>query len=654
MKHYYVGKNGNDSYGGSKERPFLTIQRAANVAIPGDVITVGEGIYREAVDPKQGGLSDTERITYEAEKGAKVVISGAEQIKEWTHVEGTIYKTVLSNIMFKEFNPYKEVVSGDWFEPKGKVSHLGEVYINGKSMFEVESLEEVKKSEPLKTALDKEWSTHTWYCETTEQTTTIYANFKEFLPEQNIIEISVRKHCFWPKQTGINYITVRGFHLTCAAPNWAPPTALQEGLIGPHWSKGWIIEENEISNSKNSGISLGKEITSGHNEWTLLGTKNGTQRERDVIFNAYRMGWNKENIGSHIVRNNVIHDCEQTGICGHLGEVFSEIYGNHIYDIHVKRMYGGAEIAGIKLHAAIDCHIHHNHIHNCDRGMWMDWQAQGVRISGNLYYENDTEDLFIEVSHGPYVVDNNVFLSMKNVRDMSQGGAYINNLFSGFFVWQIVANRFTPYHYAHETGIHGLMTILGGDNRFYNNIFTGTQENMIEKEKEIEIVDWVHMGVTWDEFGIVPKGLAIYDSCPIAEEEWYQKLHTVDEFAMTKLPMYCGSNLYFGDAKPFRSETNSKVFADRKAKVSIQKEADGVYLECDFGDAIDQVETILVTTKLLGMAFESELPYENADGSPLCIEEDFFGNTRPYGAIQVGPFEGITTKNVRIKVAKIY
>ncbi|MFU8768538.1 MAG: hypothetical protein ACNA7H_02285, partial [Desulfotignum sp.] len=43
-----------------------------------------------------------------------------------------------------------------------------------------------------------------------------------------------------------------------AAPNWAPPTAEQVGLIGTHWSKGWIIEDNHISHSTCTGITLGK------------------------------------------------------------------------------------------------------------------------------------------------------------------------------------------------------------------------------------------------------------------------------------------------------------------------------------------------------------------------------------------------------------
>lgn len=61
-----------------------------------------------------------------------------------------------------------------------------------------------------------------------------------------------------PSKTGVGYITVSGFVVTKAATTWAPPAAYQDGMIGPHWSKGWIIEDCEISNSKCAGISLGK------------------------------------------------------------------------------------------------------------------------------------------------------------------------------------------------------------------------------------------------------------------------------------------------------------------------------------------------------------------------------------------------------------
>ena len=652
-RNFHVSVSGDDTWAGSVQRPFRTIQQAADLAQPGDIVTIHEGIYREHVNPKRGGTGDNERILYTAALGEKPIISGAERITGWEHVEGSVYRAVVPNRLFGSFNPYREIVWGDWFRSLDRTFHLGEVYLNGKSLFEVVTLDEVIHPRPFAQAREPEWSLHAWCCEVDEQNTTIHANFGTFNPAEEIIEINVRKFCFWPESTGIDYITVRGLILTMAAPNWAPPTALQEGLIGPHWSKGWIIEDCEISNAKNSGISLGKEITTGHNEWYSLGTKQGTQRERDVIFNALRIGWHRDRIGSHIVRNNVIHDCEQTGICGHLGEVFSQIYNNHIYNIHHKRMFNGAEVAGIKLHAAIDCQIRDNHIHNCDRGLWLDWQAQGTRVSGNLLYDNDTEDLFVEVSHGPYVVDNNIFLSMKSIKDMAQGGAYVHNLFGGFVTWTRVTNRFTPYHYNHDTSVKGLMTILGGDDRYYNNIFTGTLPDNLPKEKYIDTGVWTHIDVKYAGDGSIPQGLSVYDECPAAGDRWQEGLVSVDQFADVRLPMACGSNLYFHDARPFRKESDSLTLPDQKARVELVEENGAIHLVCDFGGKTSDVNTVVVTTDILGIAFEPELPYENPDGTPLCIERDFFGNPRPAGCMTVGPLQGVGSGTHRIKLVDI-
>ena len=104
------------------------------------------------------------------------------------------------------------------------------------------------------------------------------------------------------------------------------------------------------------------------------------------MFTARRYGWDKEHIGSHIIRRNTIFDCGQNGIVGHLGCVFSTIEDNHIYNIAIKREFYGYEIGGIKLHAALDVTIRHNRIHDCTLGTWLDWQTQGTRVSRNLYY----------------------------------------------------------------------------------------------------------------------------------------------------------------------------------------------------------------------------------------------------------------------------
>jgi hypothetical protein len=86
------------------------------------------------------------------------------------------------------------------------------------------------------------------------------------------------------------------------------------------------------------------------------------------VFAARQIGWDREHIGSHIVRRNTIYDCGRNGIVGHLGCVFSTIEDNHIYNIALKREFYGYEIAGIKLHAAQDVIIRHNRIHDCSLG----------------------------------------------------------------------------------------------------------------------------------------------------------------------------------------------------------------------------------------------------------------------------------------------
>ena len=160
-------------------------------------------------------------------------------------------------------------------------------------------------------------------------------------------------------------------------------------MIGPHWSMGWIIEDCDISESKCSGISLGKYYPpENDNKWLHKKYKDGTQTERDCICQALREGWSKNRIGHHIVRHCNIRDCGQTGIVGHLGGVFSLIEDNHIHHINNKQNLAGAEIGGIKMHAAIDVIYRRNHIHHSTRGIWLDRQAQGTRVTQNFFRHN--------------------------------------------------------------------------------------------------------------------------------------------------------------------------------------------------------------------------------------------------------------------------
>ena len=74
---YSVSIRGNDSSPGTKDRPFKTINHAAQIAVAGDTVRVFGGTYRERVSPKNSG-EENARITYEAVEGEKPIIKGSE------------------------------------------------------------------------------------------------------------------------------------------------------------------------------------------------------------------------------------------------------------------------------------------------------------------------------------------------------------------------------------------------------------------------------------------------------------------------------------------------------------------------------------------------------------------------------------------------
>ena len=53
----------------------------------------------------------------------------------------------------------------------------------------------------------------------------------------------------------------------------------------------------------------------------------------------------------------------------------------------------------------------------------------------------------------------------------------------------------------------------------------------------------------------------------------------------------------------------------------------------------DDAATRLVTTDLLGKPLFAQVPYENADGSPVTVDRDFCGNPRDRARPTPGPFE---------------
>ncbi len=617
---YHVAKNGSDANNGTKESPFLSIQVAAKIAVAGDTITVHEGLYRERVDPKNSGKNELLRITYRATEGEKVIIKGSELITNWKKVEKTVWKAVVPNTIFRNYNPYSDLIMGDWFTPGEVKMHTGDVYINGQSIFEQNSIEEIKKSKENKKFGYEEPCRYTWYAEVNDENTTFYVNFQDLNPNKQLVEINAREACFYPSRPGMDYITISGFEMSQAATQWAAPTAEQPGLIGTHWSKGWIIENNTVSHSKCVGIALGKDRATGHNIWTYNKSKGGATSYNEVIFEALDAGWSKENIGSHIVRNNVIFDCGQAGIVGSLGAVYSEIYGNHIYDIYTKRIFTGAEMAGIKIHASIDMLIKNNRIHNAYMGIWLDWMADGARVTSNILYNNSQHDLFLEVNHGPTLIDNNLFLTEEgiSIKNCSEGVAFIHNVFMGKTHSFNTLDRTTPYHNAHSTSVKGVAVIAGGDCRFYNNIYVKTK--------------------------------AINDTVYDFRGNTYNIGYGNNSFDNMRYDSYAGANVYYNGASPYKNEEDYISKSEFKPSFSIEESGNDVFINVNIDDAIQEAKTQMITTKMLGTTIISEVLYENPDATPLKINTDYFGKVRNAYRPMVGPFESLKKGTTKLKV----
>ena len=77
---YYVGKNGSDANPGTEAQPFLTIQKAANVAQAGDTVYVKAGTYNEEVTAVNSGTAGN-LITFQRYNTDTVVVKpGANEV----------------------------------------------------------------------------------------------------------------------------------------------------------------------------------------------------------------------------------------------------------------------------------------------------------------------------------------------------------------------------------------------------------------------------------------------------------------------------------------------------------------------------------------------------------------------------------------------
>lgn len=597
----HVAKTGVDTNNGSESSPLLTITAASKMAMPGDVILVHEGTYREWVKPERGGTSEEKRITYRAAKGEKVYIKGSERITNWIHCENGVWMIEVPNSMFGDYNPYVLTVSGGWLE-YGKWRHRGAVYLNGVGLYEVESMNELVITK------------NSWQVYTSANSTTIHANFGEMDPNKELSEINVRESVFMPDRVGVNYITVDGFYISQAATNWTPPNLdLQMGVIGPRLGKYWIIENCDISHSKACGI--------------VLGSSPGVDY---ADINAY---------GEHIIRNNHIHHCGQAGLIGKYGATRSKITGNLIEEINYLREFGGWETSAIKFHSTVDVEISNNVIRGVRNlfscagfGIWIDFVNQGTRISQNIIYDIDNYCIHLEMNHGPMLIDNNIIIG-KTFSVNAQGGELAQHPGG-------VNTSTDGVVYAHNLFVDA--------NQAYTEFTTRSSEYFKPHTKiRVGTREGIHREDKWLNNIFIRRGL---DNTPflryvkVPGTQWNLKINA-EEFKGAP-GMVSDYNLFLEGAKGFSFGDAKSVVDPFKTGFKVESRPTGVTIQFSMNQAYNQVKSPVVDKTLAGVFTTTGQTIEDKEGKAITVNTDFFGKS--FANPIVGPVSNLTEGNIII------
>jgi hypothetical protein len=108
---YYVAKDGSNTNNGlTLSSPFLTIQKASDIAVAGDVVNVRAGVYRERVNMRANG------VTFQAYDNEVVTINGADLITSWALVSGSTYISTISTNLDTRFGSNQIFSDGKMIE----------------------------------------------------------------------------------------------------------------------------------------------------------------------------------------------------------------------------------------------------------------------------------------------------------------------------------------------------------------------------------------------------------------------------------------------------------------------------------------------------------------------------------------------------------
>ena len=392
-KTYFVD-NGNhaasDSNPGTNERPFATINKAAQVLQPGERVIIRKGVYRERVTPVRGGTGPDKIISYEAEPGAEVIVKGSRVVRTgWQPSTGyklgrsvspasiRIYQRQLDDLDFHGYNPFGMVnmmqdrvyLMPKPDELKRHLLRRGMVFVDGQKLEQVELYRELAEKDGA------------FWCE--HDGLTIHVRLPgDTDPAKREVELVVQEQVFAPVTRGLKYIRVKGITFEHAANGFPVP---QRGMVSTSRGAFWIIENCILRHANSVALDIGAQ------DWDM---------ESPPV------------TGHTIVRRNHIDDAGVCGIAG-MGVQDTLIEFNLIEHVGWQDVELTWETGGIKLHTARNCLLRNNVIRHLihAEAIWLDYLNANTRVTGNLIgdtLETLRGGIYLEASHQRNMLDNNI------------------------------------------------------------------------------------------------------------------------------------------------------------------------------------------------------------------------------------------------------
>ena len=415
----------DDTNPGTVEAPLQTISAAARQARPGERIRIHGGTYRETVRPRFGGRATDGMISYEGVPGEAVIISGSEILERpwerpryWRErfanssltasFSRRVWITTLPDSLFEtDYQPFalqniepSEYALMPWTEPvQDKPPHTlkrGMVFQDGRRLTQLHHEGDVRRVEGS-------------FWVDLDQCSLHLHPFNERDPNDCLLEVALREHLFCPESVGLNFIRVAGLTFQHCANGFLRTGT---GAVTTRGGQHWLIEKNTIREINSSGLEFG-----------FMAYEKADPR-------AASDSGERAELGRTLVRANQIHDCGTAGIRSlHVKE--ARIVGNTVHHCGWQEGEFYWECAGIKLLVTRETLVAGNHIHDLTAaaGIWMDWDSQNSRVTGNLIHDLNSQQggIFIEASRVPGIVDSNVIWKVDG--NGIYGGECENQLF---------------------------------------------------------------------------------------------------------------------------------------------------------------------------------------------------------------------------------